>query len=93
MNLYRQMGYANGTPEALDLAERLAVWHDAMVAHERRGHESACSDECPHADAGALWHEALAVLGATAHELTFLASRGMSLPPRTSASEAQSRRV
>jgi hypothetical protein len=74
VNLYRQIGYAHGTPEALHLAERLAAWHDAMVAHERLA-GSRCDDECPHADAGALWREAQEVFGDAAHELRFLATR------------------
>lgn len=77
MNLYRRIGYTNGTPEALHLADRLASWHDAMVAHERRA-ESRCDDECPHAEARALWREALDVFGAAAHELRFLAKRAAS---------------
>lgn len=74
MNPYRRLGYATGTPEALHLADRLAAWHDAMVAHERRA-ESACDDECPHADGPALWREAQEVFGAMAHELRLLARR------------------
>jgi hypothetical protein len=74
MNLYRRLGYTNGTPEALNLAERLASWHDAMVAHERRP-DSQCSEECPHTDARVLWHEAIDVFGDAAHELRFLAAR------------------
>jgi hypothetical protein len=50
-----------------------------MVAHERRlraGTTSdACDDECPHAEARALWSEAAAMFGARAEELTFLRSR------------------
>lgn len=53
---------------------------DAMVAHERRlrtGRTSdLCSEECPHADARALWVAALEVFRAPANELTFLRSRG-----------------
>jgi hypothetical protein len=79
VNLYRRIGYAHGSPEALELAERLSSWHDAMVAHERRMPESRCDDECPHADAGALWREATQVFGATASELRFLASRAEEL--------------
>jgi hypothetical protein len=72
VNLYRRIGYTNGTSEALHLAERLAAWHDAMVAHERRA-GSRCDDDCPHADARELWREALAVFGEDAYELQFLA--------------------
>lgn len=74
MNVYKQLGYANGTPEARQLADRLSAWHDAMVAHERRA-DSSCSDGCPHAEARALWREALEVFGAEARELRFLARR------------------
>jgi hypothetical protein len=80
MNLYRRLGHANGTPEALHLAERLTTWHDAMVAHERRS-ESQCSDDCPHTDAQLLWREALDVFGPAAHELQFLATRAGDAPP------------
>lgn len=87
MNLYRRLGYANGTPEALHLAERLAAWHDAIVAHERRA-GSACDDECPHAEARTLWREALETFGSGAHELRFLARRGAEAAPRARQLEA-----
>ena len=78
MNVYRMIGNNVGTSEALDLAERLSAWHDAMVSHERvaprRGRR--CDDECPHADAGGLWEDAVRTFGARAHELRFLRSRG-----------------
>jgi hypothetical protein len=75
MNIYRMIGSRLGTPDALDLAERLSAWHDAMVAHERfRGR--GCDEECPHADAGALWREATQTFGDRAGELGFLKSRG-----------------
>lgn len=65
--------------DAVSLRARLEAWHDAMVAHERRlrlGHTNdRCDDECPHAEARALWAEALEVLGPRARELTFLRSR------------------
>lgn len=79
MNVYRSLGYAVGTPEALELAERLSAWHDAMVAHERLARaagDSRCDDECPHADARPLWHDALQTFGADARQLAFLRSRG-----------------
>lgn len=79
MNPYLIVGSALGTNEAQSLSARLSAWHDAMVTHERRlrsGRTSdVCDDECPHADARALWSEALAVLGRRAHELGFLRSR------------------
>jgi hypothetical protein len=49
-----------------------------MVAHERKiraGREEVCDDECPHAEARALWVEALEIFGDRALELTFLRSR------------------
>ena len=78
MNLYTMVGSGNGTAEATALSGRLATWHDAMVAHERKiraGREQVCDDECPHADARALWVEALEIFGVRALELTFLRSR------------------
>lgn len=87
MNLYRQLGHASGTSEALELAERLSAWHDAMVAHERRL-ESVCDDECPHAEAPALWREALRVFGPGAHELRFLARRATDVAAASHAMEA-----
>jgi hypothetical protein len=63
MNLYTMLGSAVGTAEASSLCTRLAAWHDAMVAHERRLRAArggdACDDECPHAEAASLWAEAL----------------------------------
>jgi hypothetical protein len=87
MNLYATLGSGIGTHSAAALSARLAAWHDAMVAHERRlrtGTASdACDDECPHAEARALWSEAVAAFGAPAHELTFLRSRaGRAEPDR-----------
>jgi hypothetical protein len=50
-----------------------------MVSHERRlraGTASdACDEECAHAEARALWREALAAFGQRAHALAFLRSR------------------
>jgi hypothetical protein len=77
MNIYRMIGNALGTPEAIDLAERLSAWHDAMVAHERSARRSdGCDDECPHVDAATLWREAALLFGDRATELAFLRSRG-----------------
>jgi hypothetical protein len=81
MNVYRRLGYTHGTPEAVQLAERLAAWHDAMVAHERRA-GSRCDDECPHAEARVLWREALERFGTAAHELRFLERRAAVAAPR-----------
>jgi hypothetical protein len=79
MNLYMMVGSGRGTPEAVALGARLAAWHDAMVAHERKIRagrpDSVCDDECPHAEARTLWIEALDVFGDRAQELMFLRSR------------------
>jgi hypothetical protein len=79
MNLYSMVGSGIGTHEATALSVRLASWHDAMVAHERRiriGRADAiCDDDCPHAEAHTLWTEALEVFGDRARELSFLRSR------------------
>ena len=79
MNPYAMLSSRAGTSEAASLGARLSAWHDAMVAHERRLRSSrpldACGDECPHAEARALWEEALATFGPGAAELSFLRSR------------------
>jgi hypothetical protein len=76
MNIYRMIGNTLGTQEALDLAERLSAWHDAMVTHERRPlRNRSCDDECPHVDADVLWQQALQMFGDRAAELVFLRSR------------------
>jgi hypothetical protein len=76
MNLYTILASRIGTNEATDLAQRLAAWHDAMVSHERRlrtiREADACDDECPHAEAQALWRAAVDAFGARANELRFL---------------------
>src|SRR5690349_20148204 len=81
MNLYTMLGSGIGTTEATSLSTRLAAWHDAMVAHERRlrsGTTSdACDDECPHMEARTLWAEALDTFGPRASELAFLRSRAV----------------
>jgi hypothetical protein len=88
MNPYTFLSSGLDTRDAADLSARLSAWHDAMVAHERRlrrgpaGH--ACDDECPHAEARALWSEAVATFGERAHDLTFLRSRAQ--PARRMAS-------
>ena len=80
MNPYAVIGSGMGTPEAVSLGSRLSTWHDAMVAHERRlrstPSKDACHDECPHAEARALWAEAVETFGSLAYELAFLRSRG-----------------
>src|SRR3954454_16341264 len=81
MNLYAMLNSGIGTTEATSLSTRLAAWHDAMVAHERRlrsGRTSdACDDDCPHVEAQTLWAEALDTFGQRASELAFLRSRAL----------------
>jgi hypothetical protein len=88
MNPYTTLGNHIGTTEAASLSERLAAWHDEMVAHERRLRsdqvETPCHEECPHAEARSLWTEALAVFGGRAEQLAFLRSRGTSDTGRSS---------
>lgn len=80
MNPYAMLASGRGESTSSALAARLAAWHDAMVAHERRLRAGrtgdVCDDECPHVEARALWAEALAAFGERAHELSFLRSRG-----------------
>jgi hypothetical protein len=80
MNPYSMVGSGNGTAAAAALSARLASWHDAMVAHDRKIRagraEEVCDEECPHAEARTLWVEALEIFGDRAQELTFLRSRG-----------------
>ena len=80
MNLYTFVASRVGSPEAQALSLRLAAWHDAMVAHDRRlsngGTGSVCDDDCPHEEARLLWAEALAVFGDGAAECEFLRSHG-----------------
>jgi hypothetical protein len=82
MNPYAMLASGRGESTSSALAARLAAWHDAMVAHERRlrtGRTAdACGDECPHVEARTLWDEALAAFGERAHELSFLRSRAAS---------------
>lgn len=85
MNPYRTLGTTIGTREAVDLAHRLAMWHDAMVIHQRGGrHRSnACEADCPHAEAQSLWLEAVDVYGERAHALGFLRTMGRSMHSAT----------
>ncbi len=87
MNPYAMLGSRVGTTEAASLSARLTAWHDAMVAHERRLRTRTtgdpCDEECPHAEARALWSEALAAFGSRAGELTFLRSRAGGHPGRS----------
>jgi hypothetical protein len=79
MTPYTILSSGLGTQEATDLSGRLSAWHDAMVAHERRLRAGTtsdlCDDECPHAEASALWSEAVGTFGDRAQELAFLRSR------------------
>ena len=78
MNIYLMIGNNIGTHEAVELGERLSVWHDAMVSHERRPSGSAaCDEDCPHVEAGILWKQAVTTFGHYAADLKFLRSRGM----------------
>ena len=81
MNPCVMLGSGIGTSEAASLSARLAAWHDAMVAHERRLRSGRTADTATtsartsrHAR---LWAEALATFGARAGELTFLRSRAI----------------
>lgn len=79
MNVYKSIGYAVGTPEALALAARLSAWHDAMVAHQRpadTARVTRCDDDCPHAEATSLWREAVDVFGNYAEKMRFLRRHG-----------------
>ena len=82
MKLYTLIASRLGSPEATALSERLAAWHDAMVAHERQlraGRASiGCHEDCPHADARVLWPEAMATFAEHADDLSFLRSRATS---------------
>jgi len=74
MNLYTSIGNTVGTREGIDLAHRLAAWHDAMVVQQRRvpSHGPQCPSDCPHFDAESLWIEAQELYGERASELRFL---------------------
>jgi hypothetical protein len=77
MNPYVLMSSKLGVANAQSLVQRLAEWHDAMVAHERRvraGRRDDCGDDCAHAQARELWAEAVATFGGDASELAFLRS-------------------
>jgi hypothetical protein len=86
MKLYTTIGLRAGSPEATALSERLAAWHDAMVAHERqlRAGRAAlgCHDDCPHEEARVLWPEAVATFAERADDLSFLKSRATSSADR-----------
>jgi hypothetical protein len=82
MNLYTMVGSGIGSPAAVALGVRLAAWHDAMVAHERKIRagraDDGCGEECPHAEARALWKEAVEIFGDRAESLEFLRARATS---------------
>ena len=85
MTLYRSVATVVGTREALDLAHRLAAWHDAMVIHRRRAGDAAspsCDVDCPHEQAESLWLEAVDVYGERAREFAFLRSFGRAMAPQ-----------
>lgn len=77
MDVYRNVAHRVGTPDALELANELREWHDAMVTHERMLRRSGVDEEpadedCPHTEAVVLWTRAQRILGTYARELTFL---------------------
>lgn len=78
MNLYRALGDRVGTPDARNLAQQLMDWHDAMVRHLRLSARdgSGCHEECPHAEARALWAAAVSVFGEHVDALGFLRRHG-----------------
>jgi len=84
MNPYAMVSSGVNTNEGASLAARLAAWHDAMVAHERKlrmDHAGEiCDDECPHVEARLLWNEAVETFGSRAQELKFLRSRALDAP-------------
>ena len=78
-DVYRAFANRVGTSDALAFAHNLQHWHDAMELHRESltrlgfapdGHPEW--EDCPHAEARRLWHEALRVLGSRAGELEFL---------------------
>lgn len=79
MHFYKLVAHRTGTADALQLAERLAAWHDSMVAHERglKRQTDPCGDECPHVEASGLWLEAQQTFGDAAQELVFLRTRAL----------------
>ena len=92
MTLYRSLGNAIGTPEAMALGHRLGIWHDAMVVHQRRAGASRskrCEADCPHVQAESLWLEALELYGERAHGLGFLRTHGRSARPTRQSSFVQ----
>jgi len=78
MNHYTSIASRIGSPEAQALAARVAAWHDAMVAHERRrgSRFGECHEECPHEEAPVLWTEAVSIFGDSAPACEFLRLHG-----------------
>jgi hypothetical protein len=79
LDVYRQLANRIHTPDALELAQELTTWHDAMVRHLRTVGPSdviasPCdgTDDCPHTDAHDLWARAQQVFGEDADTLVFL---------------------
>ncbi len=79
LDVYRRIANLVGTNEAVQLAQLLSSWHDAMVKHRRRlqqlgfdpdGHPTW--EDCPGAEAVELWNRAREVFGARAEQLEFL---------------------
>ena len=97
MTLYAMLVSGHEASTSSALAARLAAWHDAMVAHERRLRAGrtvdSCDDECPHVEARTLWAESLAAFGERAHELSFLRSRATSQAEPTSDGVARPSRM
>ena len=96
MNPYMLIGSKVGTEEAASLSQRLAAWHDLMVAHERRLRggrgTDACDEDCAHSDAQSLWGEALVTFGDRAHELSFLRSRALTVSTNAASAGAEDSR-
>jgi len=79
MRVYQAVAAAVGTREALELARRLTLWHDAMVIHRRHTGDEAspsCEVDCPHEQAESLWLDAVDAYGERAQEFAFLRTFG-----------------
>lgn len=89
MHFYKSLAYRVGSAEAMELAERLETWHDAMVSHERaqrRQNSRTCPSDCPHSEVADLWREAQQAFGRAADELVFLRTRAIGAGSQLSAS-------
>ena len=78
-NPYAVLGADFGIAGTEPLLQRIAEWHDAMVAHERAARYEPCDGACAHAQARQLWTEASARFGRAAQHLSFLRSRARPL--------------